>query len=162
MTDIGHQHLHHLAKRLHHTNSHLARIQGNIADIAGRALGTIEVGAGAWLGGLMEGYTDGKTLAKVPLNLLTGLALIGASHAPRIVPNHLRDHLNSLGSGFVSSYVAAVGYAFGSKWKKEGFKFWGRHTLSQPYNTSSSGDLSDAQMANIVERMRQAAGAAHP
>ncbi len=61
----------------------------------------------------------------------------------------------------VGGLLAATGYAFGKRWKETG-KLWGGHSWTQAYGApTASGDLSEAQMAAIVQRMQQAAAAAH-
>jgi hypothetical protein len=165
MAEIGHEHLHHMAKRLAHTNQKLADIKGKLSGFAERSIDTIEIGAAAWLGGTIEGRTDGAKLPIVglPVNLAIGFGLMVVSHL-HLAGEQWSNHVNNLASGFIGSYAAAVGYAFGKSWRETG-KIWGGHSLTQPYALGpahASGELSQAQMADIVSRMQQAAQGAHP
>lgn len=165
MADIGHEHLHHMAKRLHHTNQKLEMIQGKVAEIGGKFLGTMEVAVGAWAGGIIEGYSGGDTFMNVPYNLLGGLLLLGVGHWPGFVKNdHLREGANNLANGFIGSFVSAKGFQFGKRWKELGLKhaFGGGFNPYALPDAKASGELNQAQMADIVARMQQAAAAAHP
>src|SRR5580765_2905437 len=108
------QHLHHLARRHHATMQKVVVLQEKITTYTSRAANLIEVGAGAWLGGLMEGRTGGR--ATVPLLLGGTLLLIG------YVGDN--DHGVNLGNGLISSYLATAGYEFGQRWQSTG-KFLG-------------------------------------
>lgn len=165
MADIGHEHLHHMAKRLHHTNSKLAGIQDTIRHITHRARGGLEVAAGAWLGGAVEGYSGGAKFLHVPVNLLAGFVALGLGNWPKLAGN-FSDDLNNLGNGLIASYTSAVGYSYGKNVKATG-KWFGGHSWTSPYElpggAKTGAELSEAQMASIVSRMQQAAGqGAHP
>lgn len=159
MANITEEHLHHMARRHHATMKKLDGYREKFAALTERFTGTLETGAGAWLGGAIEGRTAGATVLKVPINLGVGAILIAAAHF-ELAGAQWSGHLNQLGNGFVSSYIAATGYAFGKRWRDTG-KLWGHHSWSSPYEevppAVTHGDLSDAQMANIVARMQQAA-----
>jgi hypothetical protein len=44
------------------------------------------------------------------------------------------DDLNHLGNGFVASWLAATGYAFGKRWRESGkFLGGGGHPWTHPY-----------------------------
>src|SRR4029077_12944206 len=161
MANITEEHLHHMARRHHATMKKLDGLREKFSGITERFVGTIEVGAGAWLGGAVEGRTGGGTVLKVPINLGLGAVLLAAGHLDLGGTQESGD-LNNLGNGFIGSYVAATGYAFGKRWKETG-KLFGGHSWSQPYGEvgpAVHGDLSEAQMAAIVQRMQ--AAAAHP
>jgi hypothetical protein len=165
MADIGHEHLHHMAKRLHHTNQKLEAVQGKISDIAGKFLGTVETTAGAWLGGMIEGRTSGDTFMRVPYNLGIGAVLLALGHWPGLVKSqHLAEGADNLAKGFIGSYAAAVGFNFGKRWKENGLKhaFGGGFNPYALPDAKASGELNQAQMADIVARMQQAAASAHP
>lgn len=173
MANITEEHLHHMARRHHATMKQLDGLREKFAGFTQRFIGTIETGAGAWLGGTIEGRTGGGTVLKIPINLGVGAILLAAGHLD-LAGDQWSEHLNNLGNGFIGSYVAATGYAFGKRWKETGKMFGGGgHPWSDPYDQTPGwqqapaapvqGDLSDAQMAAIVARMQQAAAApAHP
>ena len=119
---------------------------------------TLETGTGAWAGGLLEGYTDGKAIGPVPINLGIGAIALAVGHF-NLATEKWSGHFINFGTGFLGSYFAAVGYKFGRSWKVSG-KPWGGHSLSAPYAelpTAVHGDLSEAQMAAIVQRLQAAA-----
>jgi len=163
MANITEEHLHHMAKRHHATMRKLDGLREKFSGITERFVGTLEVGAGAWLGGAVEGRTGGGTVLKVPMNLGLGAVLLAAGHLD-LAGGQWSGHLNNIGNGFIGSYVAATGYAFGKRWKETGKMFGGGgHPWTQPYGEVAPavhGDLSEAQMASIVSRMQQAAAAA--
>lgn len=165
MTNISEAHLHHMAKRHHATMRKLEGLRSKFSGITERFIGTIEVGAGAWLGGLLEGRTNGGTLLHVPLNLAVGAGLLVAGHLDLAGAGH-SAHLNNLGNGFVGSYVAATGYAFGKRWRDTG-KLFGHAKAAQPLPPPAAvappvaaGDPSPEQMAAILSHMRAAQQAA--
>jgi hypothetical protein len=155
-----------MAERHHHTMKKYDALRDKFAGMAERFVGTVEVAAGAWAGGAIEGRTDGGTVLKVPINLAAGAALLVAAHFD-LATEKWSGHLNNLGNGFVGSYVAATGYRFGKNWKDTG-KLFGGHSWSRPYGeipASTGAQLSEADMDGIVARMQAAAAAAagaHP
>jgi hypothetical protein len=169
MANITEEHLHHMARRHHATMKKLDGIRERLSGMTQRFIGTIEVGAASWLGGAIEGRTQGGTLLKVPYNLGIGVVFLAVGHLMEFEGKpQLNEHLNNLGNGFLGSYVAATGYAWGKKWKETG-KMFGHHSWTQAYSGAEMwgpavhGDLSEQQMASIVQRMQAAAAApAHP
>ncbi|HSX22255.1 MAG TPA: hypothetical protein VLE97_05720 [Gaiellaceae bacterium] len=163
MANITEEHLHHMARRHHATMKKLDGLRERFAGITGRFTATIETGAGAWLGGAIEGRTGGKTLGPVPYNLGAGLLLVAAGHwagsetqdvsvavAARSAEGAVfarqhgvrtvgyGDHFNNLGNGLIGSWLAATGYAWGKKWKETG-KLFGHHSWSQAYENQPGG-----------------------
>jgi hypothetical protein len=169
MANITEEHLHHMAKRHHATMQKLDGIRSKVAARLSGFVGTLEVGAGAWLGGVVEGRTSGASLPVLglPINLGVAAALLAAGHL-NAGGEEWSSHFNNLGNGFLGSYAAATGYAFGKRWKDTGKVLGGGgHPWVSPYAEPGwtvppavHGDLSEAQMAAIVSRMQ--AAAAHP
>lgn len=138
MTHITSEHLHHLAKRHHATMKKLDSITGKVAEITSRFVGTAETGGGAWLGGVLEGKTNGRQIGPIPLNLAIGAGLLVAGHVVggQNNPSLARwgDDLSNFGTGFIGSYLAATGYAFGKRWQETGKLFGGGgHPWTHPY-----------------------------
>jgi len=178
MANITEEHLHHMAKRHHATMKKLDGLRERLSGMTGRLVETLEVGAGSWIGGVIEGRSGGGTVVKVPINLGVGLLFMAAGHLELAGPTW-SDHLNNLGNGFLGSYVAATGYSFGKRWRDTKRMFGGGgHPWSQPYENgwgpggavgpgpaapAVHGDMTEAQMAAVIQRMQQAARApAHP
>jgi hypothetical protein len=131
MAHITEEHLHHMARRHHATMQKLDGLRERFAGITSRFVGTIEVGAASWLGGALEGRTQGAALGPVPYNLGIGALLLVGGHLN--LAEGYSDHLNNLGNGFIGSYLAATGYAWGKRWKESG-KLFGHHSWSEAYD----------------------------
>ena len=135
MAHITEQHLHHLARRHHATMQKLDGLRDKISGMAQRSFGTLETGAGAWLGGMLEGRTGGLSVGPVPVNLLAGGVLLAIGYAG-LAKDH-SEHLSNIGNGLVGSYLAATGYAFGKRWKDTGKLLGGGgHPWTAPYATA--------------------------
>lgn len=116
---ITEEHLHHMAKRHHATMKQLDGLREKFAGFTKGFVSTLETGAGAWLGGAIEGRTSGAAIGPLPVNLGVGALLLAAGHLNLAGEQH-SEHLNNLGNGFVGSYVAATGYSFGKHWRETG------------------------------------------
>jgi hypothetical protein len=126
-------HLHHMARRHHATMQKLDGLRDKFAGITGRFVGTLETAAGAWLGGAIEGRTGGGAVGPLPINLGVGALLLVGGHLD-LAGGRWSDDLNNLGNGFIGSYLAATGYAFGKRWKETGKAFGGGgHPWMSPY-----------------------------
>ena len=133
MANITEEHLHHMARRHHATMQKLDGIREKVAGYAQKSFGVLETGAGAWGGGLLEGLTGGKAVGPIPLNLLAGAGLLVMGYA-NLGGEKYSEHFQNLGNGFVGSYLAATGYAFGKRWQETGKPFGGGgHPYTQPY-----------------------------
>lgn len=123
-----------MAQRHHATMKKLDGLREKITGAAGHVASTLETAAGAWFGGAIEGKTAGAAIGPLPVNLLAGIALVGASHLKQVESWGRSDDLNNLGNGFIGSYFAATGYAFGKRWKETGKVLGGGgHPWTQPY-----------------------------
>ena len=108
-------------------------LREKFAGITGRSIGTLETGVAAWLGGAIEGRTAGGSLGPVPINLGAGALLLVAGHLD-LAGGQWSEHLNNIGNGFIGSYLAATGYAFGKRWKETGKMLGGGGSpWTQPY-----------------------------
>jgi len=147
VANITEEHLHHMARRHHATMQKLDALVEKHANGKSRWVGTAETFGGAWLGGTLEGRTAGAALGPLPYNLGVGIALIGASHFD-VGGQRWGQDLQNLGNGFVSSWAAATGYAFGKRWKESGKAFGGGgHPWSHPYENGWSNSAPIAPPA---------------
>ncbi len=164
MADFSERHVHHIAQHAHRVHRKHEALKAKFKGFTERFVSTLEVGAGAYLGGVLEGRTnDGKVL-HVPINLGAGLLALAAAHLD-LAGREWSGHLNNLGNGFVASYAGRAGYHFGEKWLHEGFgAAFGRHPMAPPLPApppaaAAAGVPDPAQMAAIVAQMQQAAAA---
>jgi hypothetical protein len=133
MANITEEHLHHMARRHHATMKKLDGLREKFGGITQRFVSTIEAGAGAWAGGMIEGRTGGAAIGPLPINLAVGTLLLAGGHLD-LAGSQWSEHLNNLGNGFLGSYFAASGYAFGKRWKDSGKMLGGGgHPFTQPY-----------------------------
>lgn len=142
---ITEEHLHHMARRHHATMQKLDGLRSKFAGITSRFVGTVEIATGAWVGGAIEGRTAGGTVLSVPINLALGAVLLAGSHF-NVAGPQLSEHLNQFGNGFIGSYLAATGYAFGKRWKETGKVLGGGgHPWGHPYENGWAPTTSAAQ-----------------
>ena len=122
-----------MAQRHHATMKKFDGLREKFTGVARHVATTVEVAAGAWLGGMAEGKTAGAAVGPLPVNLLAGIALVGASHLKQVDSWGKSDDVNNFGNGFIASYFAATGYSFGKNWKETGKLFSGGHPWTHPY-----------------------------
>lgn len=163
--NLNEQHVHHMAKRLHQAHSKLDQWREKARGYAERGLSTIEVGLGAFAGGVVEGKSEGAALfGHVPYNLLAGAVLLAAGHTAEHWGGGRAtgDHINNVGNGVLAGYIASKGYAFGKRWH-DGGSFTGAlkgggGAPALPPGPAISGEVSPAQMSAMIQKMEQAAG----
>ena len=124
MANITEEHLHHMARRHHATMQRLDTIRERIRDISQKSLGMLGSAGGAWAGGLIQGRFERGGLGPIPYNLLAGVAFLVAGYA-NAGGERYSEHLNNIGNGFVASYLAGAGLAFGKRWRETGKVFGG-------------------------------------
>ena len=126
MAHITEEHLHHMARRHHATMQKLNGLTERISRVAQKSFGAIETGLGSFAGGLIEGGTHKMPgLGPLPVNLILGAGLLVAGYTNFAERRGLSSHFNNLGNGFVGSYLASAGYAFGKRWADTGRVFGG-------------------------------------
>jgi hypothetical protein len=161
---ITEEHLHHMAKRHHDTMRKFDAYKAKFAGLASKFVSTLEVSGGAFLGGVVEGKTDGGLLMKVvPINLAAGAALLVVGHLPWAEERGVDAHLNNVGNGLVAGYVASKGYAFGKHWHDTGKLFGDKGATALPAGPSAPvvhGEINEATMNAILARMQSAAAGA--
>lgn len=105
--------MHHMARRHHASMKKLDALRGSFANFSTRmfwrAGGTLETGAGAWAGGVM----DSKLGWPVPMSLVFGVGFVlmdwvdfGGRHSV---------HYGDVGKGFLTGVFARAGYRFGQR-----------------------------------------------
>lgn len=131
-----------------------------IKRTVGTAVRTLEVSAAGMAGGMVQGHAgeEGSSVMGIPTDLLAGLVLNGLGFAG-VAGDH-SDHLHNFGDGFLAAFTSSLGYGWGANWKKTGkFSF---HKdgggLGLPPGTTTKGEISPHQMADIVARVKAASG----
>lgn len=160
--NIGREHIEHLHKRGQALGRRLDALRGRLTGVTKKAVATVETAVGAGVGGIIQGRAgeEGSHILGVPTDLGVGLALnlLGYFDAA----GDYSDHLNNLGNGFLSSFTSSIGFGWGNSWRQTGkFSFSGKPSLpGAGPAVASKGEISSAQMADIIARVRASAG--HP
>ena len=152
------RHIKHLADQVvHHKKKH-EQLQGRLESMTERAVQLVEVGAGAWAGGVLEGRTGQGTFLHVPLNLGVGLGLAAASALD--LAGDWSPHLGNLGDGFIASFASSAGFNFGNRWRQTGKLFGGAPAplppvaVAPPLPPPVAGMPDPAAMAHLAQAMR--------
>ncbi len=159
-----HGHIAHLAKRHHSVSQKFEKLRGKVGALAEKSIRTIEVAAGAVIGGVIQGRAGGTAhLLGVPADLAGGVALHLAGYLD-LAGERASDHLNNLGDGFLGAFFSDVGHGVGKRWKSSGSLVASLKpppaaaALPPPPPTAAqvaSGDVSPQQMADVLLRRMQ-------
>lgn len=165
MANIGREHIEYLARKGQALQRRLESVKERLSGTTKKAVRTLEVATAAGIGGVIQGRAGepGSSVMGIPTDLGLGLALNLAGYFD--AAGDYSDHLNNLGDGFLASFTSSVGFGWGNNWRQTG-KF---QLTSKPGDdrflpgspaapTSASGEISPAQMADIVARVRASAG----
>jgi hypothetical protein len=128
-TNLTHHHLHHAYSQAEKHKKKWEAYREKFSAVTEGAIRLVEVGGGAWLGGMLEAKTGQGTFMHVPINLGIGVALSAAGFLD--LAGEYSEHLNNVGDGFIASYAAATGYNFGKNWKETG-KLFGARSAPAP------------------------------
>lgn len=150
---------HHRLARLR-SKFHLGHMAANTREM-------LEVGAGAWLTGVVEGRLGGPETNGMPkwlgvpapiaiaagLKVLAYLDVAGAEYS---------GDLDNLATGALAAWTSSHGFNFGANWKKTGQLFGGMKASGElAAGEYVAGSISEKQMNEIVARL-QAAQSATP
>jgi len=136
-----------------------AKLKKRAGSIAGRGVRTLEVGAGAALGGILTGMSkdpNGPHIVKIPADLAVGLGLHLAGFLD-IAGDEWSSHLNNIGDGFIGSYFSDLGFAVGKKRRETGsfFTKGASASLAAP-SAAVHGEVTPQQMAEALLRSQGA------
>lgn len=156
MANIGPEHISYMAKRINSAEGRLAQLRHRFEKGLQKGVRTAEVAVAGMVGGVIQGHAgeEGSHIFHVPTDLGLGLALnvLGFFRAA----GDYSDHLHNLGDGFLASFTSSVGFGWGNTWRATGkFSFSGG-PKGLPAATKAAGEISPAEMANIVSRVRAA------
>lgn len=159
--DFTRQHVEHAVKRAHHFQGKFEQIREKLESVAQGTAETLEVSAGALLGGVIDGrFGKGSlpTIMHVPITLGAGIALVALGHFPK-VSGRASSHLGNVGNGFLANYLSHVGFQFGKNWQDRGSLFAKKGSAALP--AAAAGSLGEDQMAQILSRLQQVQQSQH-
>lgn len=156
--DFTRQHVEHAVKRAHHFQGKFESIREKLEGVTQGTVETLEVSAGALLGGVIDGRM-GKgslpTIMHVPITLGAGIVLNVLGHF-NVAGKQYSAHWCNVGNGFLANYLSHVGFQFGKNWQDRGSLFSKKSTAALP--AAAAGSLGEDQMAQILQRLQQAQG----
>lgn len=150
-------HVRYLANIRENLSNRLKRISEQKHKHMKTGITAVEVTAGSFLAGVVSGRTEqkgGAHILGVPVSLAAGGVLIAAGVFEALGKHS--DHLTNVGTGALAEYAANMGFGVGQKWHNTGHLFGKSDPTAAlpPGATTSSGDLSPNQMADIVRQVR--------
>lgn len=155
------EHVAHLAKRHHTVSQKLEKLRGKVGSLAEKGIRTIEIAAGAVIGGVIQGRAGGTAhLLGIPVDLVAGVGLHLAGYLD-LAGDDWSDHLNNVGDGFLGAFFSDVGHGVGKRWKASGSLVASLKPpaaaaqLAAPTPTVAqvaAGDVSPQQMADMLIR----------
>lgn len=153
------QHVEHIVGRHHALARKFEALKGKFEGITAGTVETLEVSAGALLGGVIDGRFGSKekglpSLMHIPVTLGAGLALNVLGHFDA-AGKQWSQHLCNVGNGLLAAYLSSVGFHFGQSWQARGSLF----SKKSPALASGQpgGALGEQQMANILSNLAQQA-----
>lgn len=132
---------------------------GKPVNIA-RAIRTLEVNGGSFLGGLIQGKAgpDGGHFLHLPVEAWLAIAAEGVGYFG-IGGEKVAEHATAIGDGLLASYTSSLGFRLGSDWRARGSLFGAKNNPALPAANGPAvqGEITPQQMAQIVARVRGAA-----
>lgn len=145
MANITRAHIAHAHAAVQRAHRRAESMKAKLEDTTQKFVRTLEVGAAAAVGGLIEGKAgpSGAHIMGVPVNLAGALALnlLGYFDA---AGKH-SEHLCNLGDGLLASYASSVGFGMGQKWASSGKLFGGTST------TATQGAIDERRVREIAK-----------
>ncbi len=159
--NVGIEHIRHVVRGRNALQRRLDSIQERLAGTTEKVIRTATVGGAAAIGGVIQGKAGpaGAHIFHIPvdLGLGVGLNLLGYFKAA----GKQSHHLNNAGDGFLASFLSSLGFGWGNTWRERGTFFGAKGMSALPAPgapVASKGEVSAAQMADIVARVRAASG----
>ena len=152
------QHVEHIVGRHHALARKFEALKGKFEGITAGTVETLEVSAGALLGGVIDGRWGSKekglpTLMHIPITLGGGILLNVLGHFD-VAGKEWSPHLCNIGNGVLASYLSSVGFHFGQNWQQTG-RFLGAKKTAGQFGTSTvAGDVDKA--AELMDRIAPA------
>ena len=157
---ITHEHVQHLTRRNDTLAQKIEQLRHKGAKITEKGVRSLEVVAGAAIGGLLQGMAKdqehGSHIFRIPTDLGLGIGLNLAGFLD-LAGNEWSHHLNNLGDGFLGAYFSDLGFSIGKKKRETGSFFAAKSSPALPA-AAAAGDVSPQQMAEAL--LQQMAGRA--
>lgn len=155
---LTHEHVQHLARKNDTLAEKVAKLKAKGAKITGKAVRSLEVVAGATLGGVIQGLAKdqeaGAHILRVPADLGIGLGLNLAGFLD-LAGDEWSHHLNNLGDGFLGAYFSDLGFHVGKR-KRESGSFFKPKTQGALPSAAAHGEVSPQAMAEaLLSQMQQ-------
>lgn len=139
------------AHRAESLKTRLSSLRKKTEKTTEKVVHTIEVGAGAFTAGVIQGR-GGIDVFNVPLELLLGAGLNLAGYMG--LGGKMGEHLHGLGDGLLAGYATQLGFGVGKTWGKPKTATPGGGTgvLEDAYRRGAVGRGSDAMSDNDYKR----------
>lgn len=120
------EHIAHLARRNESLQAKVDKLKAKGARVAQHATETLEILAGAAIGGALQGMAKdqehGPRIAHVPADLAIGLTALVVGSGTDLAGEYGKDVAN-LGKGFLAAYATDFGHAIGTRKRVTGSFF---------------------------------------
>lgn len=157
MANLGPEHVSYLARQLQAMRNRVTRKQEHYESMLTKGMRTMEVAVGALAGGVIQGHAgeEGSHVFHIPTDLGLGVALNIAGFFN--AAGSQSSHLHGFGDGLIASFTSSLGFGWGNTWRTTGkFAFTSGPKGLPAGATKTAGEISPAEMANIVSRVRAA------
>lgn len=156
MANLGPEHFGYMARQLQSMRNRITRKQEHWESMLTKGMRTAEVAVGALAGGVIQGHAgeEGSHIFHIPTDLAIGVALNIAGFFN--AAGSQSTHLHGFGDGFIGSFTSSLGFGWGNTWRTTGKFAFTSGPKSLPAATKSAGEISPAEMANIVSKVRAA------
>lgn len=142
-----------IAGRAEAMRARMTNLRKKAEKVTERAVHTVEVGAGAFAFGVLQGRSqdpEGVRLFGVPIDLLSGITLHAAGFLG--LGGKMSSHLHGFGDGALASYLTTMGRGVGRTWAAKSGSGTGvlenQHTMGAIGRGAAA--FSDAEVANAV------------
>jgi hypothetical protein len=130
------------ASRAESLKSRISSLRKKTEKTTERVVHTVEVSAGAFTAGVIQGR-GGIDILNVPLELALGAGLNLAGYLG--LGGKMSEHLNGFGDGFLAGYATQMGFAVGKTWGTKEIK-------EDKKDGSGTGVLEDAYKRGAIGR----------
>lgn len=157
---ITHEHVQHLTRRNDTLAQKIEKLRHKGAKLTEKGVRSLEVVAGAAIGGLIQGMAKdqvaGSHVFRIPTDLGLGIGLNLAGFLD-LAGDEWSHHLNNLGDGFLGAYFSDLGHAIGNRKRTTGSFFPPKGAAGALPGVVAQGAVSPDQMAaHLLHQMQTA------